>query len=109
MKIPYTKFQLQMAFIQLCQREDIEKKIEDLVPTLIAESPKNKKEFNENVALENGITVEQLLNSYNYTMLCSDYLESCILGAIKKLETGLGITSVQAWSLYYFGVVDKLE
>ena len=61
-------------------------------------TPITKKEFNENVAKENGISVDVLITSPNFAKLCAEYndrvmaeLSKKIVAIVKKAFEGEGI------------------
>lgn len=106
MKIPYDEFDLLMARFSI--KIDDPEKAESVCQEAFALMPKSKAEFNEVVAAHNGISVVDLINSPNYKVLGSEYVESIIKIVVEKLKSDLGLTDVQAWSVAAesFGLVN---
>jgi hypothetical protein len=99
-KIPYDRLQLTVALIALSRRKDLEEKLKEITSKLEGIVPNSKKDLNQKTADENGITLEQLINSHNYEKLCQDYRESSIRKLITEMQALLEITDVQAWAIF---------
>ena len=76
--------------------EEINKEFEALLPVA-------KKDLNAKVAEFHGITVDTLVNSPNYTILTSEYGKDVLKRLIGRTREKLGLTDLQAWTLFAIG------
>ena len=96
---PYSEFDLRCEVIGLEKRiEEHAKEIEELIKA----TPQTKQELNAKAAADNGITVEQLLNSINYEILMNEARQSAAVDLIVKFRE-LGFDDKEAWAFLAIG------
>jgi len=98
MKIPYSSWELRVALMNLSEDKFNKEKAEEMKDEF-AFLPKRKKDLNISVAEHHGISVEKLVDSPNYKILCREYEENIIYKFVKKLEEKFGITEKEAWAI----------
>lgn len=108
MKIPYTEMQLlagKLELMDIIERDEggFEEKSEEVRREFEAQFPEAKKDLNARVAEFHGITVDTLVNSPNYTTLTSEYGEDVLKRLIGRMKEKLGLTDLQAWTLFAIG------
>lgn len=96
LKAPYSWWEMTSALGGITEEQA--KKMEKLGEETNKALPANKKEMNTKTAEFHGITVEQLISSPNYQMLCQEFAESLTTDFIKALQEKAGLTEVQAWA-----------
>ena len=105
-QVPYNFFDLKIALMQM-----VEILGEEGVATLISRAEKTsenfnsfellrtKKEINQAIAEENGVSIDALISSPNYTLLVESYSQRVTNKLVEKMSVTLEITEIQAWSL----------
>lgn len=101
MRIPYSEIQLHTALIGLKKKlnEENQKKLEELTIEFKVLLPDEKKSLNQTISQFHGISVEQLINSPNYSILCQEYKEHVLKKLAQSLKEKIGVTDEQAWAL----------
>lgn len=106
MKIPYSEIELRITLLTLAQDEKrlrrMNKKVDKLKKKKIAiwDPPiKNRKEFNKKTAEFHGITVETLINSKNYNILCNKYYTFLYERMIQKIMKVFALTHKEVWAI----------
>lgn len=99
-KIPYSSMELRVALLNFDENKFSEDKIKELKSEF--EDLSNDKDQNKRVAEYHGISVEQLINSPNYKVLCEEYGESIIYEFVKKLKEKFETTDKEAWALVLY-------
>jgi len=97
MECPYTELELKMARLELNKKlsdEDL-KKMEEFS----ARYPTTAKEINKAVAKENGITLDQLIESPNMELMTKRYQDARFKEILTFFKTDLGLTDKQAWGI----------
>jgi len=111
MKIPYSSWELRMALLSLSDdkfnEDNVKEKLEEIKDELNF-CPEENKDLNKKIAEHHGISVEKLVDSPNYKILCQEYHDNVIYQFVMKLEKKLGITDKEAWALmvYALGLLD---
>ena len=100
MQIPYTEHELLIALLGIDDNKLEEAKLEELMAEFIGKLPEENRDLNKKIAEFHGISVEGLLNSPNYKILCQEYGERVIRQLIKNLQEKFGLTDQQSWALY---------
>lgn len=105
-KIPYSALELRCALLGLDGEKFSEEKMKELEVELkeLFCPPEEIKDKNKKVAEYHGISVETLVNSPNYKVLCQEYVEDIICQFIKKIIEKFDITDKEAWALTAFGL-----
>lgn len=103
MKIPYSSWELRFALMNLSEDKFNEKKMKEIENELAIPS-KDKKELNKAIAEYHGISVEKLVDSPNYKILCQEYEENTVYQLVKKFIEKFGITEKEAWALVAYGL-----
>jgi len=106
MKIPYTEVELRIALAMLSQDEkrlhQMNKKVDELEKEkkiIWNEQIKNKKELNQKTAEFHGITVEILVNSKNYKILCDEYYTHIYEQIARVFIKTFQLTHEEAWAI----------
>lgn len=101
MECPYDKITLQIALITASKKfEEYEKANgegykDEIVNSLATEN----KSLNIAVAEHNGITVDQLINSPNYQLLKTEYMNDLMLKFMSSLKLKINLTDKEAWAI----------
>ena len=98
MKIPYTPFELRIALLNLDENKLDEKKMNEIKDEL-GSPPEDQKDLNKKIAEHHGISVEKLVDSPNYGILCQEYKEDILYQIVKKLVEKFDITEKEAWAI----------
>ena len=112
MKCPYGKLELTIALINAAKKleayvtkaaneQALQNKIEARIGKVSGSVSSTK-----DIADYHGITVEQLVNSNNYVVLCQQYGEHIIRETINIIRDELGVNDKEAWAIF---MVDTLE
>ncbi|MEK7640809.1 MAG: hypothetical protein AAB389_02335 [Patescibacteria group bacterium] len=106
MEIPYSKRQLELAIVGVPKEigDEENEKVKKLRTEFESRMPKTKKEFNQKVADDNGITVKQLIDCPNYALLCQDYGDRMRRDLVEAMKKEFNITDIQAWSVIAAGM-----
>lgn len=104
MRIPYDKFQLTLALLEVFRNDNLEEKLKLLDDEVFQLEDLNKAVLNKKVAENNGISVLDLINSPNYTTLVGEYQEESMKEGVSKMREILDITDIQAWALFAHAV-----
>jgi|GEM_PF-3214379 len=106
MRVPYSEDELHIALITLAQDEKrlrrMNKKVDELrkKKKKIWNLPiKNKQGFNKKTAEFHGITLEILINSNNYKILCDEYYTHLYEELIQKLMKVFTLTRKEVWAI----------
>lgn len=99
MEIPYNEWDLRIALISLDENKLTEEKFKELGTELAEKISANGKDLNTKIAEYHGISVEALIKSPNYEILCEEYKERVIREFANKIMEKLEITEKQAWAL----------
>lgn len=106
MKIPYSEIELHITLAMLSQDEkrlhQMEKKMDELEKNgkmIWNKQIKDRKEFNEKAAVFHGITVETLVNSKNYKILCDEYHAHLCESAVQTIMETFKFTHKEAWTI----------
>jgi len=107
-KIPYTLLELRIALVSFNENKFDEKKLEE-IRCEFAIPVYEKKDRNKQVANYHGISLEKLIDSPNYEVLCKEYEESILYLFVKKLIEKFEITEKEAWAVvvYCLGLFDQ--
>lgn len=65
--------------------------------------------FAERAAVFHGITVEQFINSTNYTTLFDEYSQNITTKVIHSLESTFDLTNEEAWALLTFNQIERMD
>ena len=98
---PYNQLQLMTAGLSAQNKLTTmgEKKVEELMEKINnVSSIKTKAELNDAVATSNGITLSELINSPNYSVLIDDY-EKRIFNQGIQILSDYGFTDIECWAL----------
>ncbi|MEW6617390.1 MAG: hypothetical protein AB1333_03140 [Patescibacteria group bacterium] len=106
MKIPYSEIELRITLATLSQDEKrlrrMNKKVDELKKKKdkIWDPPiKNKQEFNKKTAEFHDITIETLINSKNYKILCDEYYTYLYEKLVQKLMRVFKLTHKEVWAI----------
>ena len=100
--VPYTELDLESAFLELQLSSAItDEKANNLEAAMNAMYPQKRDVAarNKKIAEENGIGVETLINSPNYSTLVAEYERRVIEECVRKCQELFGISEMQAWAL----------
>ena len=107
MECPHSEFDLNIATLSLGSKVDILETIaqDNVFDNWLKENEKyaNKAELNQGVAESNGISVETLINSPNYSTLTNEFKSHKLYTLIAMLEEK-GLTNQEAWALVVMGM-----
>ena len=100
MKCPYSKIQLQIALYAVERKFlDYEKTHgEGAAEQVMAENFSKNSVGNKEAAEYHGISLETLINSPNYSVLCSSYAASQYHKVMEFLKAEFGLTDKEAWA-----------
>lgn len=100
-EIPYSECELRCALNGLNVDKSAVDEVKDgFKDELLIE----RKELNKKIAEFHGISVEILVNSQNYIVLCDEYWSDMLERFVDKLVEKIGITHVQAYALAASGL-----
>ncbi|OGG45558.1 hypothetical protein A2673_00925 [Candidatus Kaiserbacteria bacterium RIFCSPHIGHO2_01_FULL_50_13] len=103
MVCPYSELDLMIARLGMDfgQEKYSEEKFEKVNKEIHAvfPMPNDTATVNKHIAAENGISVEALLNSPNYSILVSDLKKRIVLATIQKLRDEFELDDKEAWAL----------
>lgn len=104
MKIPYSGLELRVALIG-AMHAVTDKKSMRALEKLVKELglPVEKEDLNKKIARFNGISVAELINSPNYSLLRDEYLDNSMAGIIDKMVVKFHITQKEAYALVALG------
>ena len=107
--IPYGLMDLQISLINVQHKLQLnfdEQKIKEVLDEVEKlTGPFEAKEcLDEKTAEYHGMSVEELLNSSDYQMLCKIYMEGTIYQIVEKLMKILSLTAKEAWALVAYGL-----
>lgn len=100
--IPYDCFELLMELSSIDTEKFSEEKEEKLKKEFECLLPQEHREKNKKIAEFHEISVECLVNSPNYEVLCEQYENDILEKVIKKITEIFEITEKQAWALFAF-------
>ena len=101
MNIPYDKMDLLLSLLSIKEEyltEDLENEMSN-----IGKNVSNKVELNKEVAENNGISVETLINSPNYNVLIEEYKNKLIYDTVAVMKKA-GLEDKQAWAIIAQGL-----
>jgi hypothetical protein len=113
MKVPYDVLTLKLALLEVAKKIEEyckvhgEKAAEELVTGFADGVPSDI--TNPDTAAHHGITVEQLINSPNYSVLKEEYREHLFQGLKKKVSEAFGLTDKETWAMVLAGQLDEME
>lgn len=100
--MPYSYFDLVVAQFTMkdpkISDEELKKIGEEIDAEIASRLPKEKKEFNERVAADNGISVETLINSPNYEMLVKEFAGNALKKIVSTIAEKLQLTEKEVWA-----------
>ena len=105
MKIPYNGWELRLALLGLDEKKfdkDKMKEMKDVIESVL--SKEEVKDLNKRIAEFHGISVEQLINSLNYKVLCSEFVESALRKVAETIMKKFDIAEKEAWALMALGL-----
>lgn len=101
MDCPYDEMTLKIALITASSKFEAFEKAngtayrDEIVGSLATEN----KSINAAVAEHHGIAVEQLINSPNYQLLKTEYMNGLMLKFMESLKLKLNLTDKEAWAM----------
>lgn len=104
MKIPYGKNELYITLLGLDDANISDEKMEELINELEKITSNGKNNLNKAVAEFHGISVEQLIASQNYKVLCDEYMDGIFRKMAVKIREKLNLTDKEAWALIAKGL-----
>lgn len=104
LNVPYDKMTLQVALFKATHKIDDFIKIngEETAAEMMKslnQGVQTVAEVNSAVAKSNGITVDVLVNSPNYTLLKQEYLNSKITDVRNLFKDKMALTEVESWAV----------
>lgn len=101
MKFPYSKLELQISLLGVDNKKFTEEKFREIEEEFkdVVENFSKKASLNRVIAEYQGITVEQLVNSSNYQVLCEEYTLSLLEKVVEKTAEKFEVTEKQAWAM----------
>lgn len=101
MEIPYDEWELRIALISLIgdEKKFTEKKFREIEDKLKGKISADKEDLNKKIAEYHDVTIEQLINSPNYKVLCGEYIFSLYKKIAEKFVEKFKITDKQAWAI----------
>ena len=99
--IPFDKWDVLIALEQLGdpdseEMKELALKMDEIGKELL---PADRTLKNSKIASWHGITLELLINSPNYVVMCEQYEEYGIKTWVERMQKDLGLTEVQAWGI----------
>lgn len=105
MKIPYDWWELRLALLGLDEEKFDKDKMKEMNDTIESVLPKEEvKDLNKRIAEFHGISVEQLINSPNYKVLCSEFIENALRKVAGMVMKKFDIAEKEAWALIALGL-----
>jgi hypothetical protein len=100
MKIPYTKFDLQLALLGLDKKiedheEELRAHITDLETKLVGAAPAD---LNRKIAEHNGISVLDFINSPNMELIRQNYIDYALQSLSNLLKSNYNFSDKEAWA-----------
>jgi hypothetical protein len=100
MNCPYSAIELKIALLNLPEDAVNPEKSEIVENIIKNEFPETTHaEINKRVAEDNGISVETLINSPNYTILIEQFHNQLFKRTINLMQEHTGMSEIQAWAV----------
>lgn len=102
MNIPYNKMELVLALYGIEQRisdEELDRVGKEIKAKLEEKLPDEKTSINVLIAKQNGISVEEVINSPNLKLLQAQYYESIYSFALTELQEKMKLTEKEAYAI----------